>query len=185
MKTYQNGISDPTDIKVLILYLLDEINYPLDYEIIHDIVAHSGYVGRFDFAEAFSKLLEMGHILSDVDDNGETLYLISPTGKMVSAELQSDILLSIREKSLKAAMHLLSFRKRNAAAASSVVERADGKFVFHCEITDPQGAIFSVDLCMSSRLQAEGMKKRFDKDPEGVYRRLLAVLSADADYVLS
>ena len=184
MKNYPNGISDPTDIKILILYLLDEINYPLDYEIIHDIVAHSGYVGRFEFAEAFSKLLEMGHIISDVD-NGETLYLISPTGKMVSAELQSNILLSIREKSVKAAMHLLSFRKRGAKSASSVTERADGKYLFHCEITDPHGTVFNVDLCMSSRLQAEGMKKRFDKDPEGVYRRLLAVLSADADYVLS
>ena len=184
MKTYQNGISDPTDIKVLILYLLDEINYPLDYEIIHDIVSHSGYVGRFDFAEAFSKLLEMGHILSDVED-GETLYLISPTGKMVAAELQSNLLLSIREKSLKAAMHLLSFRKRKATSFSSVVERADGKHIFHCEITDPSGAVFSVDLCMSARLQAEAMKKRFDKDPEGVYRRLLSVLSGDADYALS
>lgn len=184
MKTYQNGMSDPNDIKILILYLLDEINYPLDYEIIHDIVAHSGYIGRFDFAEAFSKLLEMGHILSDVED-GETLYLISPTGKMVSAELQSNLMLSIREKSLKAAMHLLSFRKRNAKSFSSVTERDDGKYLFHCEITDPHGAIFSVDLCMSARLQAEGMKRRFDKDPEGVYRRLLSVLSADADYVLS
>ena len=184
MKTYQNGISDPNDIKILILYLLDEINYPLDYEIIHDIVAHSGYIARFDFAEAFSKLLEMGHILSDVED-GETLYLISPTGKMVSAELQSNLMLSIREKSLKAAMHLLSFRKRKAKSFSAVTEREDGKYLFHCEITDPHGAIFSVDLCMSARLQAEGMKRRFDKDPEGVYRRLLAVLSADADYVLS
>lgn len=184
MKTYPNGMCDPTDIKILILYLLDEVNYPLEYEIIHDIVVHSGYIGRFEFAEAFSQLVDSGHILSDGVE-GEMLYLISPTGKMVSRELQSRLLLSIREKSLKAAMHLLSFRKRNATFGSFVTERKDGKHLFHCEITDPSGTLFSVDLAMSSRLQAEDIKRRFDKDPEGVYRRLLSVLSEDIDYVMS
>ncbi|MBQ8174834.1 MAG: DUF4364 family protein [Clostridia bacterium] len=183
MKTYQNGMNDKTDIKVFILFLLDNIDYPLDYDTIHDIVTESGYVGDFDFAECFSKLRELGHILED-QENGVTYYLISPTGKIVSAELQSKLMLSIREKSLKIAMRFLSFRKRNATPSSSIEKREDGKYTFHCEIADPVGKLLSVDICMASRLQAEEMKKKFDKDPEDVYRRLLSVMTWDADYLL-
>lgn len=183
MKTYQNGMNDKTDIKVFILFLLDNIDYPLDFDTIHDIVIESGYVGDFDFAESFSKLLELGHILKD-EENGVSYYLISPTGRIVSAELQSKLMLSIREKSLKIAMRFLSFRRRGATPSSRIDKREDGKYTFHCEIDAPTGKLLSLDLTMASRLQAEDMKKKFDKDPEDVYRRLLSVMTWDADYLL-
>lgn len=183
MKTFQSGMRDPTEIKIFILFLLDHINYPLDYATIQDIVAQNGYVGGFDFAACFSQLRELGHILEDEED-GVTYYVISPTGKTVAAELQSDLLLSIREKSLKSAMQLLSFRRRHATTSSAVEQRTDGKYTLRCDISDPSGEILHLDLCVSSRLQAEAMKKKFDHDPEDVYRRLLAVITRDADYVL-
>ncbi len=181
MKTYHNGMVDQTDIKIFILYLLDAIDYPLEYEAIHDIVLHSGYVGPFDFAECFSQLMELGHILSDTE-GGETYYIISSKGKMIAAELQSKLLLSIREKSLKCAMRYLSFQKRKATRESSVTQREDGKYVFHCEIRDPQGPLLDLDLCMASRLQSEAIQKNFDKEPEEMYRRLLTVLTEDMEY---
>ncbi len=183
VKTPQNGMSNPTDVKIFILFLLDNINYPLDYATIHDICIQNGYVGGFDFAACFSQLKELGHVLED-EAEGEIYYVISSTGKMVAAELQSNILLSIREKSLKSAMRLLSFKKRQAKLASSVEKREDGKYNLHCEITEPGGNILKIDLCVASRMQAEDMQKKFDKEPESVYRRLLSVLSGDADYVL-
>ena len=183
MKTPQNGMSNQTDVKIFILFLLDNINYPLDYSTIHDICIQNGYVGGFDFAACFSQLKELGHILEDGEE-GETYYVISPTGKMVAAELQSNLLLSIREKSLKSAMRLLSFKKRGASMSSSVEARADGKYTLCCSITEPSGNILKVELCVASRLQAEDMQKKFNKEPESVYRRLLSVLSADVDYVL-
>ena len=184
MKEQQSGMRDKTDVKVFILYIMDAIDYPLEYDVIHELAAQNGYVGDFDFAECFSQLLELGHILEDTE-NGVKYYIVSSTGRMVATELQSNLLLSIREKSLKSAMRYLSFRKRKATMASSVEQREDGKYVFHAEITDPRGDVMRLDLCVASRLQAESMKKKFDKDPESVYRRLLAVITEDADYVLS
>ena len=81
-------------------------------------------------------------------------------------------------------MRLLSFRKRQASTSSSIEERKDGKYTLCCAITEPDGNILKIELCMSSRLQAEDMQKKFDKEPESVYHRLLSVLSGDADYVL-
>ncbi len=183
MKQRHDGMSDPTDIKIFILFLLDSIDYPLDYSTVHDIIVQNGYVSRFDFAECFSQLREQGHILEDEKD-GKVYYAISPTGKMVASELQSNLLQSIREKSLKSALRLLSFRKRNATCKSEVRERADHRYTLHCEISDPEGELLRVDLCVSSRLQAERMEKKFGKEPEEIYRRMVAVLSGDAEYAL-
>lgn len=179
----QTGMNDPNDIKIFILFLLDSINYPMDYSTIHDIILQSGYVGQFDFAQCFSELKERGHILEE-SDGSETYYAISATGRMVASELQGNLMQSIRDKSLKCAMRFLSFQKRNAAPSSSVTERPDRKYNLHCAITEPNGSILSLDLCVSSRLQAEEMKARFDKEPEGVYRRLMAVISGDPEYVM-
>ncbi len=183
MKPRQTGMSDPTDIKIFILFLLDNINYPLDYTTIHDIMVQNGYVGQFDFAECFSKLKELGHILEEEQD-GETYYMISDSGKMVASELQSNLLLSIREKSLKSAMRLLSFQKRKAHLLASVTEREDHRYVVHCEITEPGGTLFHMDLCVPSRLQAEAIRSRFEKEPETVYRSMMSVMSGDVDYAL-
>ena len=87
---------DKTDIKVFILSLLSGIVDPLNYNTIHDIVCRRDRVNSYDFAECFSELEELGHIISD-EGFGERVYQISSLGKEVSAELQSSIAKPILE----------------------------------------------------------------------------------------
>ncbi len=55
-------LTDPNEIKIFILYLLDKIGYPLDYPSIGAIMMQDGVVNFFDFAECFFALVEAGHI---------------------------------------------------------------------------------------------------------------------------
>ena len=69
-------------VKVFILYLLEKIGYPLEYNDLASIVLRDGYVDYFDFVKNFHELLEQGHICtveasrqdpdSDVSDGGES-----------------------------------------------------------------------------------------------------------------
>ena len=54
-------------VKVFILYLLEKIGYPLEYNDLASIVLRDGYVDYFDFVKNFHELLEQGHICA-VDD---------------------------------------------------------------------------------------------------------------------
>ena len=49
-------------VKVFILYLLEKIGYPLEYNDLASIVLRDGYVDYFDFVKNFHELLEQGHI---------------------------------------------------------------------------------------------------------------------------
>ena len=57
-------IGSKNNVKIFVLYLLENINYPLDYCSINDIVMQTDYVMYLDFAEAFIEMLDGGLISS-------------------------------------------------------------------------------------------------------------------------
>ena len=52
----------PEQVKVFILYLLEKVGYPLEYNDLAAIVIRDGYVDYFDFVTCFHELLRDGHI---------------------------------------------------------------------------------------------------------------------------
>ena len=58
----QAPLKEKNDIKIFILYLLKNLNYPLDFNTISDIVVQDEFVNYFDFAECFAELLDIGNI---------------------------------------------------------------------------------------------------------------------------
>ena len=133
----------PQQVKVFILYLLEKVGYPLDYNDLATIIIRDGYVDYFDFVTYFHELLEDGHIKKisvpcdgakdkpseQKDENGVTgpdnssdndaqtkdLYEVSETGRMIAKGLADDLLIAaVREKSYISAMRHLSLEKRGA-----------------------------------------------------------------------
>ena len=51
-------IGGKKDVKIFVLFLMENINYPLDYISINDIVMQTDYVMYLDFVEAFDEMLE-------------------------------------------------------------------------------------------------------------------------------
>lgn len=177
-------LNDKNDIKIFILYLLENINYPLDFVTVNDIVVQNEFVGYFDFAECFAELLDAGHIV-ETNINGVSHYAISPTGSHVASQLQSNLLAPIREKSLKSALRLLSFQKRGAKLKCESEECADGKYRLRCLITEGELPIMDLSLIVNSQTQLATMKRNFEERPEVIYRGMIALLAGEVDYLLS
>lgn len=182
MKHY-SGMSDKTDIKIFILFLLDEIRYPLDDVTLSRIIQENGYLGMFDFAECFSELQELGHIQTD-EVNGVKFYSISDSGHMVASELQDNILASIREKSSHSAAKLLSLHKRGATPSCAAERLQDGRWQFTAAVQEKGGDLLHLSVVLSSREEAEQMKAHFTEKPEDVLRGLRSVLTGEIEYLL-
>ena len=106
-----SAIGSINNVKIFVLYLLQNINYPVDFVTINDIVMQTDYVMYLDFAVAFNSLLDSG-LIEKVEDDGEEKYRVTPNGAIVASELKSDILSSILDKSLAAALRYIDFKKR-------------------------------------------------------------------------
>ena len=81
------------NVKIFVLYLLDNINYPLEYSTINDIVMQTDYVLYLDFAEAFISMLELG-LIEKVEEDGTELYIITKKGRYCAQEFFSSIILT-------------------------------------------------------------------------------------------
>ena len=183
-KPSANGMTNKNDIKLFILFLLDNINCPLDYDTIHDITVYDGYVGGFDFAECFAELLERELVIVG-DDHGDKSYAISPKGHLVATELQSSVVEPIRRKSLKSAMRIVSFKVRGSSAECTYSRGEDGNYIVSCEIKEGGRRMMDAQFSVSSEALARAIKEKFNANPEGVYRGMLAVFTGEIDYLLS
>ena len=148
------------------------------------------YVNYFDFAECFAEILDMGHIIEEFEDDPKTgdkktMYRISPLGSAVVSQLQSGLLRSIRERSLKSALKLLSFKKRGASMKCTTSECEDGKFAFECTITEMNKEILHIRLVDDASSRIERMKKNFDDHPDAIYKGILALLAGEVDYLFN
>ena len=180
----QAELTEKNDVKIFILYLLDQVAYPLDFASIIDIVLQDNMVGYFDFAECFAELIESKNIEEIKADGGATLYAITEQGKQVARELQSDILPYIREKSFRSAVRYLDFQKKGWVPKCSYVERSDGKFEFTCKILEHKKDIVCVTMVLDSRNMLDRMLYNFRENPETVFKGLMSVLTGEINYLL-
>lgn len=190
----------PEQVKVFILYLLEKVGYPLEYNDLAAIVIRDGYVDYFDFVTCFHELIKDGHIVrkeaepenqdaeadgssADEKSAGRDLYAVTDTGRMIARGLSDDLLLAaVREKSYVSAMRHLSLEKRGAVWNHSIDRDGDG-YVFHCSITDRDGLAFKLDLRADSYMQVQRMRMNFEDKPDVVYRGLLAIVTGNVNYL--
>lgn len=184
----QETLKDKNDIKIFILYLLMNINYPLVFSDINDIVVTDAIVGCIDFAECFFELVETGNIVQSgftkSDEGNEPLYEISEQGRKVAETLKSSIVGYIRTRSLKSALRLLSFKRSGALVSSVSSKREDGRFDVDLFIREQGEQILTMRVIVDNENMLERIRYNFDSKPEMIYRSILALLAGEANYLL-
>lgn len=173
-----------TDVRIFILFLLNNIRYPLTYDEITELVTADGFVDVFDFATSFSVLAEHGHIISETVE-GVEMYMITPKGIETSANLEDALLASIRKRSLQTATRFLSLRRRSATVTATVTPREDGRYTVACRAVAGDGELASFSLTIASAEVAEQIRRHFTEDPEDVIRGLTACATGELGYLLS
>ncbi len=196
----QAPLREKNDIKIFILYLLKNLKYPLDFNTISDIVVQDEFVNYFDFAECFAELLDSGTIEqirvgdeieleASVGKNGRPekkseLYRITENGIVVVEQLHSNLLNVIKDKSLKSAMRLLSFRANGSEVKCSGAAREDGRYDLNCEIIENHSSLMNIHMVIDSKQQLDKMVENFNERPEIIYRGMVALLTGDINYLI-
>lgn len=175
-------IGSVRNVKIFVLYLMENINYPLDFVTINDIVMQTDYVMYLDFAEAFTEMLD-GELIARVEEDGEELYVVTEKGKMVARELKSDLLPSILDRSLSAALRYLNFKARGIVAKCVIEPIEDGRFSVCCSFMEHKICIFSQTVVVDTQNRAERMRANFYERPEAIYRGVLALMAGNVNYL--
>ena len=174
------------NVKIFVLYLMQNINYPLDYVTLNDIVMQNDYVMYIDFAEAFHEMLDADPIeICDHNEAGDPLYLVTNKGRIVATELRSEILTSLLDKSLECALRYLDFKKRGIKISCKVEKREDGRYEVICIIKEKEDIIMQNSIVVDSLNRAKRMEDNFRDHPEVVYKGVMALLSGNINFIFN
>ena len=177
-------IGSMNNVKIFVLYLMQNINYPLDFVSINDIIMQTDYVMYLDFAVAFHEMLD-GDLIREngVNEHGDPMYEVTAKGKIVAEQLKTDILPSSLEQSLTAALRYLDFQRRKIRISSEAVSLADHTVDVIVTITEAGKVILKTTLNVDSETRAELIRENFRSRPEAIFRGTVALLSGKIDYL--
>ena len=179
-----SNIGSMNNVKIFVLYLMKNINYPMDYVTVNDVVMQNDYVMYLDFDEAFHQMLDGGLIEADgQNENGDMLYSVTRKGRLVADELKCDILPSILDQSLASALRYLDFRRRGVTVDCESVQCADQTVDVTVTIREKDKVILCTTINTDSEYHARQMKQNFRERPEVIYRGVLSLLSGKVAFL--
>ena len=177
-------LGNKQNIKIFVLYLMQNVGYPMDFVTINDIIMQTDYVAYLDFAETFSALEEGGLIQAvGQSEQGEPTYTVTAKGRTVVESCQGDILPSILEESLTCALRYLDFSRRGTKATCRITPNPAGGFDVTCALTEQEITLLSITLWADTRARADLMEAQFRRSPENIYRAALALMSGQVNYL--
>ncbi|MBQ9071166.1 MAG: DUF4364 family protein [Clostridia bacterium] len=171
-----------TDIKIFLLFLLDNIRYPIDYTTLTKIISENVDEVTFDYEACLRELADAEHLLFDEID-GERFYMISDSGRMIAAELYDRLDEDFRESSIKSAAKYISLSKSNATISSKIIELPDRRFEVTMGAKDKHGKLFSLSITVNSRDQAEKMISSFESNPDALHRGILFCVTGKLEFL--
>ncbi|HJD23740.1 MAG TPA: DUF4364 family protein [Firmicutes bacterium] len=169
------GLRTSQEIKILVCYMLMGAGEPMPRQAVLDIISGNGMANFFETGSAIDELVRLGHLSEGPDD---TLSL-TETGRQVADTLSGMIPYTLRERSVKSALQLLTRIRRERENTVKIEKLPHGCNVTCC-INDDEYPLMSFTLRVADDLQAQLIRENFLNDPVLLYRSLLAILSGDA-----
>ena len=171
------GLYSSQEIKILICYMLAGVEEPLTRQSVLEIITAGGMANFFEAGAAIDELIRL-HNLTEAGDGRLSL---TEDGRQAASTLSGMIPFTLRERSVQAALKLLT-RKRREKENRVTVEKLEHGRLVTCEIQDAEQPMLSISLRVADDLQANLIREHFLEDPTLVYSSLIALLTGDADW---
>lgn len=174
------GLWSQNDIRILLCYILSSVDAPLSGEDLSKITQGKGLANYFEVGDALSALLKQGNVQRDPAG----CYTVTDAGRQIAGSLQAALPVSVRDKALEAALRLAAEARARRENRVEITQTERG-FQVICHVSDGKMDLMSVSLYAPDREQAELIERNFYKDPENIYRVLLASLTGDTEFLKS
>ena len=169
------GLFSSQDIKILICYMLLGVDRPMPRQAVVEILSGGEMANLFETSAAIDDLTARGHLTEDADG----LLTLTETGRQVAQTLSTMVPYTLRERSLKAALRLLTRHRREQETAVTV-DKLDRGYAVTCAVDTSEHPMMSVTLRVADEMQVSLIREHFLDDPVTVYRSVIALLTGDA-----
>ena len=172
-------IHDMLDVKVLILYVMARVNYPVDIQQIYELSYQDDCLSYFDVCTAVPEMVNSGH-LKEQENN---CYIITEKGKADGALTEDSIAFTVKQRAENAVSRFNRQIRRSSFVKTQIIPRESGDFSVLMSLDDEAGNLMTLELMAPNQRQAVRLGKLFEKKAEAVYNLTMAELLDDEDEI--
>nr|WP_294490612.1 DUF4364 family protein [uncultured Mediterraneibacter sp.] len=161
--------------KLIILYMLNKVDFPLTTSQISEFVLDKGYTTYFKLQEALSELADSGLIQTETTHN-RTLYHLTENGaetilyfdRKLSSAIRKDIDDFLREKQYDL--------KEEASVKADYYLNVRREYEVRCRIEENGSCLIDLKLTVPTEQEAEAIANRWNTKSQEIYTLLLSNL---------
>ena len=158
-------IHDMLDVKVLILFVMGKVSYPVNMQEIYELCYQDECLSYFDVCSAVPEMVKSGH-LKELE--GDT-YCITDKGKADGSLTEDSIAFTVKQKAENAVDRFNRQIRRSSFVRTQIIPRENGDFSVIMSLDDEVGNLMTLELVAPDQRQAVRLGKLFEKKAENVY----------------
>ena len=172
-------IHDMLDVKVLILFVMARVSYPVDIQQIYELSYQDDCLSYFDVCTAVPEMVKSGH-LKELEN---AQYEITEKGKADGALTEDSIAFTVKQRAENAVSRFNRQIRRSSFVKTQIIPREQGDFSVLMSLDDEAGNLMTLELMAPNQRQAVRLGKLFERKAEAVYNLTMAELLDDEDEI--
>ena len=164
-------IHDMMDVKVLILYVMARVNYPVDQQQIYELCFQDECLSYFDVCTALPQMVETGHL----EQQGES-YVITDKGRSDGELTEDSIAYTVKQRAENAVARFNRQIQRSSFVSTQVLPRDTGDASLIVTLKDEVSTLMTLELSAPNQRQAVRLAKLFEKKADMVYNLIMMEL---------
>lgn len=166
-------MSEPfTLYKLIILYMLDKVDFPLTNAQISGFILDKGYTTYFKLQQALSELTESGFIREEAT-HSRTFYHLTEEGEetihffrnKISDAIQKDIDEFLKEKNYEL--------KNEVSVKSDYFPGSGMEFTVRCQVIENNQPLIDLTLTVPSEAEAETISNNWSRKNQEIYALIM------------
>ena len=172
-------IHDMMDVKVLILFVMSRVGYPVNVQQIYELCFQDDCLSYFDICTALPEMVESNHLKNVEND----CYEITEKGRETAKLVEDSIAFSVRQKAENAVDRFNRKARRSSFVRTEMTQRENGDFSVVVSLDDEMGNLMKLELVAPNQRQANRLSRLMEKKAEAVYNLTMAELLDDEDEI--
>lgn len=170
-------IHDMMDVKVLILFVMARVSYPVTSNEIYELCYQDECLSYFDVCTAIPEMVKSGHLKETEDQK----YEITEKGRADGALTEDSIAFTVKQRAENAVARFNRQIRRSSFVKTQVIPRENGDYSVIMALDDEMGNLMTLELVAPDQRQAVRLGKLFEKKAEMVYNLTMSELLDDED----
>ena len=171
-------IHDMLDVKVLILFVMSKVSYPVNVQQIYELCYQDDCLSYFDVCTAIPEMVKSGHLKQVEND----CYEITDKGRRNVNAVATSLPYTVRAKADKLAAPVAAAMRRSSLIETDVQPAdAKGGQTVSLRMSDGLGEVIGLRLAVPNEEQADIIVENFRASAEDIYNRIILLLTKEGE----